>query len=985
MGVFRAADSVRCVPHSRQKPVGEDLTMRVAQWFWRRVDDVAYNWNANRPQFWWRLVLGASVLSVGLLLQFGDLQSPQQQGDTVLAWEQVAFLIISAGLSYLAGQMLAKDQDSPIQSDKPTTLSIRGSYCSWHVGIHMVGPVFCYAGEREQRKESSGGGKGSSSGPDVEINYETGWHVLCIGPCRAMHKIVQSGKTIFSGPITSESHPSGTTVDLGKEGSFTIYWGEPDQPINAFLGNANRVGINSRWPYLCYVVWNKKRMAGEAWPILNYVVERRPSWTGLSDSQSWYEPNRTLTGPVFVPIDALSSSDEDAGYFEFQGDVGFHFRPSFDVEVVGAGVPDGTYEVLRTSTVQITIGSPPYEKFETHTRLFLQGGTVGATASGTVQVYEEDLTNGANIAHVMGELLFADFPQGLQLNPDHAVERWDLPSLEDLGVEAEDNDWRAAVLGAQGETAEAMLGAMLQDHGTMLIIDTTSGSLLFQRIRFPTGSVLFVVEDVYADSFPEIETILGEKPVDRLVFSFVDRANKFGEMTIAIDNDGQAAFAEHQRARKVSISSTTLFETAAALSELRSPEEMSTGSRIKLSASREARDLLPGQAVLVESFDQVIRVLTVAIDPYSERVDLTVMPDFYGVPLSTFITGEGGVSGEGLDPEQDEAFFWAEIPEQLLDNGFSSSPVLMVPRIRAHAQISFSSIWLSRDNTTYTLKAQDTNVQTGGTLDAELSDSGPLFLDNGPVFTELGPDNSIASDYSADLTSWGLGRQLAVIHSTAGTEICLLQRATIVSGTQRRLDGLLRARYDTRKLTHPAGSSVYIIDSSDITEIQDGLLEPAEDLWVKSQPGTSSGQVNLSAVPPYGNLLYGKGQVPIRPDYLHVRAPYRNSQSYAAGDDVTVGWAISTGTVSTGAGGQSAGAVTGSPEIPGSLTLELLTTGDVVVDTITIDPNDGDSHTFTNAALIAALGSEVSFNVRITHVANGYSSPVSPTITVTKV
>ena len=959
---------------------------QVAQWFWRRVDDVAYNWNCDRKSFWLKVALGVNVLVAGAILQFGEPfgPSPVPEPDAPQhAWVQLAWLVISIGLSLLAGQMLAKKSDSPIATDKPTTLSVRGSFTPWHVGIRRVGPVFCWAGDREIRKESQGGGgKGGGDAPEVDVYYEAGWHVLGMGPMYALHSIIQGGTTIFTGPITADSHPSGTSVDLGKEGVFTIYWGEPTQPTNSFLGNANRVSVTSRWPHACYVVWNKKRLSGQTWNILDYVLERRPSWTGLSSSQGWYEPNRTLTGGSDSVVAVLANANEDVGYIEVEGDRTSRYKPTFDIELTGVGMPNGTYEVLRSEISQTQLGTPPYYIYTTQTRIFLVGGTLGATATGSVQVWEDDETDGANIAHVMGELLFADWPLGLQLDPAHIAESWDLPSLELLGVEAETNNWRAAILGTQGETAEAMLGSMLQDHGTMLPIDTTSGAMLFQRIRFPAGVLPAFVEDIYAERFPEIDTVHGEQPVDRLIFAFSDRTNFYGDMTIAVDDDGQASYAEHQRARKVPLVSTTLFDTAAQLAELRSPEELAPGAQFRLDASREARDLLPGQAITAEGFDEVLRVIEVSVDPLSERVELKVIPDFYGVPLSSFVTGGGGVAAPPEDPAIDEAFTWVEIPEQLLGTTFPATQYVMVPRIRANSNISFSTIHFSDDDVTYTIKGNDLNVQTGGTTLAALDADGPTYEAQSVQFTELGPDNATVADYSADLTSWGLGRQLAIIVSSAGTEICFLQKTTITGGSTRRLDGLLRARYDTRKLAHPVGAVVYIVDSSSITEFSDSLLEPTLALWVKSQPGTTGGQVNLSAVGPIGNAQVGKGQVPIAPDYVHVKAPYPTVPAFETGDDITIGWAISTGIKNTGAGGQSAGVATGIAVIPGTVQIEFLTTGDVVQGTYSVDPSLVDTYTYTNAQLVSDFGSEQSFHVRVTHIANGHSSPVSPTLAV---
>lgn len=907
---------------------------------------------------------------------------PRQAG-----WVQVGLLVLSVGLSILAGKMLAKKSDSPVKDDSPTTLATRGSYMSWFIGIRSVGPVFCWAGDREKRKEKvEGGGKGGDT-PEQDVFYEAGWHVLGVGPCEALHKIVQGGKVIFNGPITRESHPSGTTVNLGKEGSFRIFWGEELQPINTFLGGAERVTINSRWPFMCYIEWNKKRLGGSpVWPLVEYVLERRPSTGLLTDSEPWYEPNLTLTGPTYGLTGFVSSADENVGYLEVSGDRTAFFKTRTFVQLTGNGLPNGQYEVLRSTTVLVTVGMTlnGYPIKETRTRVFLQGGTLGANAAGTIQVYEADDSDGANIAHSIAELLFAPFPQGMAHDPD-GLEPWDLPSLEALGVEAEDDEWRASLYGSEGETGEALLGAALQDHGTMLPIDTVTGKLSFRRVRFPTGTLPNLSSSIYANSLPEIETMHGERPVDKLIFAFKDRARNFGDMTIAIDEDGQANYEEQQRARKVPIVSTVQFFTAAALAELRSPEELAAAGEFRMEASREARDLIPGDAILADGFEEVLRVTSVGVDPLSERVKVNVLPDFYGARKTDFVNGNGGGEPVIEDPEQDAQADWIEVPEQLLGGIGIGEQTILVPHIRAHNQISFASLWLSADDITYTLWGNDPFIQTGGVLQTSLSSTGPTFVVQGPNYDERGPDNgSLTQDLSADPTNWLLGRQLAVIVSTAGVEICFLQRATIVMAGVRRLDGLLRARWDTRKLDHPAGAKVYIFDRDAILPVSDALLQPLVDLYVKTQPGTTAGQVSLSAVPPIGEELAGKGVVPIRPDYVHLRAPRKSVPAYATGEGVTVSWALSSGSPGTGAGGQNAGLILGDPVIPGTVLVELLTTGDVVVATKSVDA-DTTELTFSNAEIVAALGSEVNFKLRATHIANGQVSLASPSLTVTKV
>ena len=405
---------------------------------------------------------------------------------------QVGLMLLSAGLSYLAGQLLGKKNNSPLDDDKPTTLSKRGSFINWKPGVWLVGPVFGWAGEREIRKEEAEGGKGGG-GPEVDIYYESGWHQLGVGPCFALHSIVQGGEVIFEGPITSVSHPSGSVVDLGVEGSFTIYWGEETQPINTFLGDSERVGISSRWPFVCYIVWNKKRLSqSPTWPKLDYIVERRPTNHGeLSDSDAWYDPTPTLDGDTALVVDNNASSDPDDGYIELSGDQSSLFDLGRIARLTGNTLPDGDYTVRDVEVVQVVTGAgwSGLPTYATRTRVFFDEATVGSDDNGSLQAYSFANDDGANLAHCIAELLYAPWPQGLGKEAS-GFEGWDLDSLEEMGVEFETNGWRSGLGGTNGETAESLLAGALQDAGTMLPIDTTTGLLKFQRVREPSGTIV---------------------------------------------------------------------------------------------------------------------------------------------------------------------------------------------------------------------------------------------------------------------------------------------------------------------------------------------------------------------------------------------------------------------------------------------------------------------------------------------------------------
>lgn len=893
-------------------------------------------------------------------------------------YQQLALLALSVALGLIAQAILRKRIKSPVQDDKPTTLTSRGSYMNWLIGIRRVGPVFAWAGDREKRKEEAPGGKNLSGGPKVDVWFEAGWHQLAVGPCHALHQILQSGKVIFSGPITPDSHPSGTTVDLGAEGAFTIFWGETTQPVNTFLGAASRVGVASRWPYCCYVVWNKKRLGqSPLWPILDYVLERRPSGAFLTLSQSWYQPTKTLSGITFPVVAFVANASPDVGYLEVVGDASQELDPNRDVKIAGNGLPNGDYVVRKTAVVRVVVGTGHngFSIFEVRTRVFLQTGTAGANASGTLEPYVFATDDGANIAHVVADLLFADWPHGLGLDPA-GPEPWDLASLEAWGQEAQTLGLRASVIAVDGESADALLGAILQDHGVMLPIDQATGRLTFRRIREPVPPVPIITADVFADDHPQREGYLGERPVDKAVFQFTDRDHSFGDMTIGVAEDGGISYLEFARAKIIPIVSTVHFKTAAVLSEQRSQEDLAGASRFPLQLSRGARELTPGDALVVDGFDEILRAVEVEIDPLSESITVTTYPDSYGARRSDFENEPGGGNPALLEPKED-LFRFAEVPEQLLS---VEEMRLQVLRIRAHAQIIEAGIHLSRDDVTYTLIGTESGVGTGGTLDSQLSSATFMRIAQGPTITIYGPDAASALDLSADNVNFGLGRQLAVIVSSAGTEICFLKKLTAVGGSTFRLDGLLRSRYDARRLTHPAGSFVCVFTNTTFEPFSDALLEPDQDLFVKSQPVATSGALPLAAVAPHGDLLRGKGLKPIDPENVRVRAPHRSSNSYAMGNAVTVRWSWSSAaSKNTGAGFQSSGTPIGAPTMKGAFVVELRTAAGALVRTDTVQVPE---ITYTNATLAAPPISEGDFRVRVFHQHNGLTSGFSEVLVV---
>lgn len=900
-------------------------------------------------------------------------------------------LVVAVGLSLLAGYLLQKKQRNLAKDDKPTTLATRGTFIPYVLGIRRIGPVFCWAGDRRSAKEKAQGGKGGiGSSPKVDVYYERGMHVLCAGPAFCLRRIYQHGKIIFEGPITRKSHPSGSRVDLGSEGAFDIYWGEPNQPINNDLGVSTRIGIASRWPHICYVYWDEKRLGQQpTWPLLDYVIEvdLPDSEALLPSSQKYYEPTFTLDGPTYPIFQGINgaefngSNHSSAGQFIILGDHSQEFRPKGRIEVTGNSA-NGTHDVLGTQVIVVEVMPPPFPIYSVRTRVFIDGGLSGANSSGNMQGYTRGSDDGYNPAHCIAQALFGSFPLGYAF--DQA--EWNVQgggfSLDALGLLFETErpgmlPLIGSLIGLEGEELQAVIGAALQDFGVMVPINPVTGLIDFRPIREP-ASIKTISDDLILDPAPQVESYLGERPVDRIVFVFSDRDFNYRDMTIAVDEDGEASRGEYQRARRVQITATTHYPTASECAERRSQEELAGGVAIKVNAARDTRSLLPGDVLQFEELPDVYRLMDVSIDPLTGVVELGCIPDFYGVAKSQFVNNTGGGQVALKPATQDLAVAIVEIPAYLNATG----QIQVLPaRIRAHNQTTGTDIWLSDDNTSYTLIERRSDTQAGGQLDAEFSLTNSNYLAQGPTITVLGDeDDIIALDSLTPLSdsNWRQGRLIAII----GDEILFVKNLVQIGPNQWRLDDVLRARYDTKAATHPAGTAVFLADAQAVLPITDLLMQPSVGLFLKSAPISSAGAVPVANVAPVYRVLEGKGVAPIRPWALRVTAPFTNVRAYKTGNNISFDWGYrSTATPKTGAGQQPAGTPVAASAIQGFFELEFQS--GVTIRTVQIP--SGTTYTLTNAQLVAWFSGEpATLTVRLRNL-NGALRSVPEEIAVVKI
>lgn len=203
--------------------------------------------------------------------------------EVVKAEITTGLLLASIALGLLLYLFREEPKDDLTIDKTPTTLTVRGTFANYVIGTRKVAPQFSWAGNRVIRQEKSPNGGGSGAGisgalgsggksPKFNIYYEDGWHVLALGPGEALNWIREGGAEVWRGPITPQNTPSGTDV-VTPIGTFTIYWGEEDQPINTWLGDRIPSHIYSQWPLLMYICWKNKRLGtSPRWQQLEYEI-----------------------------------------------------------------------------------------------------------------------------------------------------------------------------------------------------------------------------------------------------------------------------------------------------------------------------------------------------------------------------------------------------------------------------------------------------------------------------------------------------------------------------------------------------------------------------------------------------------------------------------------------------------------------------------------------------------------------------------------
>lgn len=708
--------------------------------------------------------------------------------------------VAAVGLLFAARALIKAPKganNNKFGDDAPGARATRGTIIPVLIGKGKVPSVIGAVGNQKTKKVSSSGGKGGGGGGGTKktVYYEDAWDILTYGACSKLFEIRFNNKVIWTGPIDAQTTPSGTEVDAGKWGSFVVYWGEADQPINELLPLLDNNIALSRHPRLCYIHWIQCRLGTN--------------------------PNH----------------------------------------------PDREY--------------------------LMEAACEGVTLASSEMYLDDETSQGINAAHVAFQLLTGPQYLGAGFDPSYL----DGDALEAWGVQAETEHIPYNKLITDGPTIEAELEAILQDYGVAM--------------PYAEDLITFIVQRYSEDDIPELtddhvippdlsRTVNRDPfPPNDIVFTFRNENLGFRTSDVPWTDDGDRSLAGQITAERSEITTVSHVDAASKIARRRS-QEIYVQAGVSLAVQRGARKLVPGQSFIRNG--QQFRVTGILPDFDKPEAKLDVSPDIYSVADVEDALTDIEVGGGVLPVAADLAVTFLELPPEL-----TSETAIVVLRIRAHQQIAGANVYVAQSGEGYLFADEQNTPAQGGELEEAISAVTEDIIETGPRFEPLNDDMDSVLDLSGDTASWQSGSQIAVINEEvffvesfdivdetawaassayivgdfvkplAGST-GLRYRATSVGGSgnsggtepdwpievgEQVVDGditweahrfsytplnMIRARYGSVVAAHSINDTIFIADPTALTQIVSPVITVGVTLCVKTQPYTSSAEIDIASV-----------------------------------------------------------------------------------------------------------------------------------------
>ena len=493
-------------------------------------------------------------------------------------------------------------------------------------------------------------------------------------------------------------------------------------------------------------------------------------------------------------------------------------------------------------------------------------GLCGFTAPSMIG---SDPESGWNPALCILILLMEQAPLGCSI-PNCRV---DFLSFSAVGAVMVQEGLAANILIQDGQTAENVIGGILEDIGGMLY--EVNGKIGIRLVR-TVASPIAIDDSVMLPPYEEIDRFHRVTQADQVVFTYANRSRDFAGDIVNIEDDGASETGTRRRQRRVALTIATSEAVAWKIANRRIQENFAPFAKYGIKFIRDFKAMLPGEVVRHPVLGD-LRLIETRFDATSATTDAMFVQDVYGQG-ATYTDPDDGSSGGGTTepPLPDLLFRMYEPPRlSLLQANYTgTAAVYAMLRIRKRNSVARATLYRGQNTLTLTDVTSTTKRQFGGYLVNAISDDSPYSRDGividifGTGF--VGLTDADKRKHAIDMRDWVpvtasnavyAGGITVVIGQLGSEEICYAtsiepEALATLDGKQSlpvkwRIKGLIRSRLTTKINRHAAGVSVFAFQSSSSNQSPltvTGNIAPNLPAYHKDRTANASGQqITLSA------------------------------------------------------------------------------------------------------------------------------------------
>jgi hypothetical protein len=493
-------------------------------------------------------------------------------------------------------------------------------------------------------------------------------------------------------------------------------------------------------------------------------------------------------------------------------------------------------------------------------------GLIGFTAASQIGT---DPETGWNPALCILLLLMEEAPVGCAM-PNCRV---DFLSFNAVGAALVTEGLSANILIQDGQTADNVIGGILEDIGAMLYeVNGKIGIRLVRKVNSPID----IDDSVMLPPYEEIDRFHRITQADQVVFTYSNLNRDFAGDIVNIEDDGASDNGTRRRQRRVALTIATNEEVAWKIANRRIQENFAPFAKYGIKFIRDFKAMLPGEVVRHPILGD-LRLIETRFDATTPTTDALFVQDVYGQAANYTDPDDGSVGGGTTEPPLPDLLFrMFESPRLSLMRGnyTGTLSVYAMLRIRRRNSVSRSTLFRGQNSLELLQVTSTTKRQFGGFLAKAFSDDSP-YSGDGIVIDIFGSGFDDLTDadkrkHALDIAAWipvtspsaiYSGGITVVIGQNGSEEICyatIIQpeaTATIDSKTllvvKWRIKGLIRSRMTTKIRRHEAGVAVFVFQSSSLNQSPltvTGTIAPNLLAYHKDRTANANGQqITLSA------------------------------------------------------------------------------------------------------------------------------------------